>query len=197
MLSGFLAWFIFTGLLAANGFFMEFSSMPPRLPVLLLPPIIFIVWLARSSAFTKLFRQIPPGWLLYMQSFRVLMEIILWLAFLDNIIPIQMTFEGFNYDILVGLTAPVVAYFCFTRKIWPRSVAIVWNFFGLGLLLNIVVISVLSAPVPFRMFMNEPANTFVAGVPFVWLPAFVVPMAYWMHILSIKQLIADRKTNFA
>jgi hypothetical protein len=134
---------------------------------------------------------------LYMQSFRVLMELILWLAFLDNIIPIQMTFEGLNYDILVGLTAPVVAYFCFTRKIWPRSVAIVWNFFGLGLLLNIVVISVLSAPVPFRMFMNEPANTFVAGVPFVWLPAFVVPMAYWMHILSIKQLIADRKTNFA
>jgi hypothetical protein len=196
-LSGFLAWFTFTGLLAENGFFMQFSGMPPRLPILLFPPIIFIVVLTRSTSFARMLGQIPPGWLLYFQSFRVLMEFILWLAFLDNIIPVQMTFEGLNYDILVGLTAPVFAYFCFTRKKWSRTVAIVWNFFGLALLLNIVVISILSALVPFRIFMNEPANTFVASIPFVWLPAFIVPMAYWVHIVSIKQLIIQKKTNFA
>jgi hypothetical protein len=125
------------------------------------------------------------------------MEIVLWLTFVDNIIPIQMTFEGLNYDILVGLTAPVVACFCFTIKKWSRTVAIIWNFFGLALLLNIVVISVLSAPVPFRVFMNEPANTFVAQLPFVWLPAFVVPVAYWMHILSLKQLLTANKAHYA
>jgi hypothetical protein len=196
-LSGFLIWFAFTGILAANGFFMQFSAMPPRLPVLLLPPIIFIVAITLSKTCSRLLNQIPSGWLIYIQSFRILMEIVLWLTFLDNIIPIQMTFEGLNYDILVGLTAPVVACFCFTIKKWSRTVAIIWNFFGLALLLNIVVISVLSAPVPFRVFMNDPANTFVAQLPFVWLPAFVVPVAYWMHILSLKQLLTANKAHYA
>lgn len=196
-LCGFFGWFAFTGILAAKGFFMQFSAMPPRLPVLLLPPLLFIIWLANSPSFTHLLRQIPESWLVYLQSFRVGMEIILWMAFLDNIIPVQMTFEGRNYDILVGLLAPVFAYYCFTRKKWPRIVAIGWNIMGLLLLLNIVVVSILSAPVPFRMFMNEPANTFVAEVPFVWLPAFVVPVAYWLHILSVKQLLAKNKTQYA
>jgi hypothetical protein len=194
-LAGFMAWLVFTGLLAVNGFFLQFSAMPPRLPVMILPPLVFIVLLTLSGSFTQLLRQIPGSWLLYLQSFRVVVEIILWLVFLDNIIPVQMTFEGLNYDILVGLSAPVIAYFCFTRKRWTRSIALIWNFFGLALLLNIVVISVLSAPVPFRVFMNEPANTFVAELPFVWLPAFVVPVAYWMHILSIKQLLTRRKVQ--
>jgi hypothetical protein len=196
-LCGFLLWFAFTGILAANGFFMQFSAMPPRLLVLLLPPIIFIVWLATSPSFTQLLRQIPSSWLVYLQSFRVGMEIILWMAYVDNIIPVQMTFEGRNYDILVGMTAPLFAYFCFTQKKWPRIVVIGWNIGGLILLLNIVVVSILSAPVPFRVFMNEPANTFVAEVPFVWLPAFVVPMAYWLHILSLKQLLTKNKTQYA
>jgi hypothetical protein len=196
-LAGFLTWFAFTGVLAANGFFMQFSAMPPRLPVMIVPPLVFIVALMMSGSFTQLLKLIPPSWLLYIQSFRIVMEIILWLTFLDNIIPIQMTFQGLNYDILVGLTAPVIAYFCFTRKKWSRRVAIMWNFFGLALLLNIVVISILSAPIPFRVFMNEPANTFVAELPFVWLPAFVVPVAYWMHILSLKQLLTSSKPHYA
>jgi hypothetical protein len=117
------------------------------------------------------------------------MQIILWMVFLDNIIPVQMTFEGRNFDILVGLTAPVIAYFCFIKKSWSRQAAIAWNIFGLLLLANIVVVSILSSPVPFRVFMNEPANTIIAKLPFVWLASFVVPVAYWMHILSLKQLL--------
>jgi hypothetical protein len=187
--AGFLCWFACTGILAANGFFLEFKAMPPRMLVVLLPPLMFIISLTFTPAFTQLLKLIPPAWLIATQSFRVLMEIILWMAFLDNIIPVQMTFEGHNFDILVGLTAPLIAYFCFIKKSWPHQLAVIWNILGLLLLANIVVVSILSAPVPFRVFMNEPANTFIAHLPFVWLPSFVVPVAYWMHILSLKQLL--------
>jgi len=37
--------------------------------------------------------------------------------------------------------------------------------------------------------MNEPANTMIAHLPFIWLPAFVVPVAYFLHIVSLKQLL--------
>lgn len=194
--SGFVLWLAFTGIVAANGFFLQFSAMPPRLLLVLVPPLIFIVVLSFSAPFGRLLQQIPASWLIYIQSFRIVIEIILWMAFVDQVIPVQMTFEGRNFDILAGLTAPVIAYFCFVRKVWPVKIAIAWNIAGLILLANIVIVAILSAPGPFRVFMNEPANTFIAHLPFVWLPGFVVPVAYWMHILSLKQLLfASKKDN--
>ena len=59
---------------------------------------------------------------------------------------------------------------------------------GLLLLGNIAAIAVLSTPLPFRFFMNEPANTIVFNFPFVWLPVFVVPFAALLHVLSIKKI---------
>jgi hypothetical protein len=194
-IAGFAGWLVLTGILAQSGFLAVFNTLPPRLLVILLPPIVLIVVLTLSSRFTQLLQRIPPGWLIGIQSFRVLMEIILWMCFLDDVIPVQMTFEGRNFDILVGLTAPIVMYFCFVKKVWSPKVAIAWNVGGLIILANIVIVAILSAPVPFRVFMNEPANTFIAHLPFVWLPAFVVPVAYWMHILSIKQLLFATKTK--
>jgi hypothetical protein len=61
------------------------------------------------------------------------------------------------------------------------------------LLLNILVIAVLSMPTPFRYFQNEPANTLVAKFPFVLLPGILVPIAYTMHIFSLRQLLARER----
>lgn len=192
---GLATWFTFTGILAANGFFTQFDAIPPRFIILILPPLVLLAILGFSAKFSQLLTFVLPAWLIHIQAFRIVMEIILWLTFLDAIIPVQMTFEGKNFDILVGLTAPIIAYFCFQRKSWPTTIAFIWNLAGLGLLINIVVISILSAPTPFRVFMNEPANTFVAYLPFVWLPAFVVPIAMWMHVFSLKQLLRAKSKS--
>ncbi|HWA06781.1 MAG TPA: hypothetical protein VG961_09550, partial [Ignavibacteria bacterium] len=138
-------------------------------------------------------KEIPSSWLVYIQSFRVLMELVLWLLFIKNIIPVQMTFEGINYDILIGTSAPLVGYYALSRNKWPRVTALLWNFAGLLLVTNIFIVAFLSAPTPLRQFFNEPSNTIVAYFPFVWIPAFIVPFAYFMHILSIKQIIKFSK----
>lgn len=108
-----------------------------------------------------------------------------------------MTFEGLNFDILVGLTAPLAGYYFFSGNTSLRW-GIIWNLAGLGLLSTIVVISILSAPVPIRVFWNEPANTVVAYLPFIWLPGFVVPVALALHVFSLQQLRAkasNKKIN--
>ncbi len=110
------------------------------------------------------------------------------MIFMADVIPVQMTFEGRNFDILVGLTAPIIVYLMARKKVSDK-VVIVWNVLGLLLVLNIVVVAILSAPLPFRQFMNEPSNTVVAYFPFVWLPSFVVPVAYYMHFLSMRQIL--------
>ncbi|GAB2961152.1 hypothetical protein GCM10027048_31500 [Hymenobacter coalescens] len=193
--AGLLAWLLLTAVLAASGVLQDFDARPPRLFLLLAPPLGLAVWLARSAAVGRLLDAMPRAGLLYLQSMRVVVELVLWLLFLAGAVPRQMTFESLNWDVLTGLTAPVVAYFCFSRRRWPWRVALAWNFLGLALLLNIVTIAMLSAPLPFRVFLNEPANTVITRFPFVWLPTVIVPVAYILHVLSIRQLWRQAATN--
>lgn len=185
---GLLAWLMLLALLAQSGFFARFEVLPPRFAFAVLPPTLFILYLAGSGRISRLLAALPAGWLLGPQVFRVAVEVVLWLLFLEQRVPVQMTFEGLNYDILVGLTAPLVGLYLAGKPSRKRVVGVVWNILGLALLLNIVTIAILSTPTPFRFFMNEPANTIIADWPFIWLPGFVVPMAFMLHVFSLKQL---------
>jgi hypothetical protein len=71
-----------------------------------------------------------------------------------------------------------------------RKLMIAWNLISLGLLINIVAIAIVSMPSPLRIFHNEPANTIVAEFPFIFLPTFLVPLAYGLHFLSLRKLTA-------
>lgn len=171
-----------------SGFFSDFSSFPPRIAVVLVLPMITLVVLMFNKGMGRLLDAIPAHWIVYLQSFRIVVEILLWMLFLENIIPEQMSFEGRNFDVLVGLTAPVAGFFIFAKKKWPRALGYVWNIAGLGLLLNIVIVALLSAPTPVRVFMNDPANTIIGEFPTVFLPGILVPIAYFMHFFSLRQL---------
>ena len=65
---------------------------------------------------------------------------------------------------------------------------IAWNVLGLVLLANIVITAVLSTPVPFRRFLDQPPHTLPSTFPFVWLPSFLVQVALGSHLLVFRQL---------
>lgn len=183
-----LGWLFVSEVLAFTGYLQNFSSIPPRFSLIVLPPFLAVFYLGFSNKLNRILYKTPPNWLINIQSFRFVVEIILWLLFVSKIIPVQMTFEGYNWDVFLGLSAPFVGFYFYHKK-FSKAVLIGWNIAGLLLLINIIVISILSAPLPFRQFMNPPANTLMVYFPFVWLPGFLVPCALLFHILSIKQLI--------
>ena len=187
-------WLFITALLAFRGYFLDFQSTPPKILVIVIPSALAITYTVNSEWMTKLIKVIPESWFIYIQTFRILMEILLFFLFLKNIIPVQMTFEGKNFDILIGLSAPFIAYYCAAKKI-PKIVALLWNIAGLLLVTNIFLIAILSAPGPLRKFFAEPPNTIIAYFPFIWIPALIVPFAYLIHILSIKQIIKAKEND--
>jgi hypothetical protein len=130
-----------------------------------------------------------PAFIIGFQVFRVAVEIFLWQGHRAGFVPVQMTFEGRNLDILTGLTAPIVAFLA-SRGRLPRTALLAWNLAGLALLINIVTVAILSTPTPLRVFMEEPANTFVTTAPYIWLPAFLVPTAWLGHLLVFRSLRA-------
>lgn len=185
-------WLVLLAIIAQTGFLQNFMAMPPHLLTVILPPLITVFVLSSSKKILQLLKHISLKSLIYIQTFRILMEFILWLLY-KHIIPIQMSFEGFNYDILIGISAFIVAYYYgmgieFFNQKW---FLISWNVAGIALLMNIVIIAILSTPSPFRQFMNEPANTVIAYFPFVWLPGFVVPVALMMHLFALRKLFAN------
>jgi hypothetical protein len=69
-------------------------------------------------------------------------------------------------------------------------VAVWWNWAGIVILLNVVVHAQISAPTPWRLLHTDPPTTFIATLPYIWLPAFLVPLAWLLHAVSLRQLRA-------
>lgn len=190
---GLVIWMVVLSSLSILGFFSDFSGFPPRFVIIILVPLITLVWTLLISKTTKqLLTHIPPQTIINLQVFRVFVEILLWMLFIQNLLPVQMTFEGRNFDIIAGITAPLIAYLAYSKKLLSKKMVIVWNFICLGLLLNIVLTAIFSMPTSFRYFTNEPANTIVTEFPIIWLPGFLVPLAYGLHFLSIRQLLNQK-----
>jgi hypothetical protein len=185
-----MVWILFISILSIMGFFSDFSGFPPKIGIVLVVPLVTILFITFSRTLKQIVQSIPPQNLIRLQTFRIAVELLLWALFLQNLLPIQMTYEGRNFDVLTGITAPIIA-FLITRTA-SRKLIIVWNVLGLSLLINIVGIALLSLPTPFRVFMNEPANTIVAVFPFVWLPGLLVPLAYGLHFFSLRQTLAQK-----
>lgn len=180
-----ILWAVAVAVASFTGFTQRFDLFPVNIAPLLAVPLIGIIVITFSKSTGRVLQAVPLKTLTYLQVFRVFVEILLWMLFVQNIIPVQMTFEGLNFDIIAGVTAPVMAYFFADNK----KVMIIWNVLCLGLLINIVTIAILSTPTFLRVFMNEPANTIVTVFPFIFLPAFLVPLAYGLHFLSFRKLL--------
>jgi hypothetical protein len=190
-----LLWLLFVSVWSASGMMANFENFPFNFaPVVVIPVATILLLVFFSRALAEILTQIPTHQIVLMQNFRVFVEVLLWLLFIVNMLPEQMTFEGRNFDILAGLTAPFVSWMLYRNKI-SRTVVIIWNFVCLGLLLNIVTIAVLSTPSPWRVFFEEPSNTVVTLFPISFLPGFLVPLALTLHLFSLKQMFAVNPTR--
>ncbi len=178
-------WLAVQGYLAYLGFYENDSSVPPRFVLAVLPPVLYVIYLA----FVRKQLTVDLEKLHALHVIRIPVEIVLWLLAKDQLIPEVMTFEGRNFDIFIGLTAPLVVLYGFKRKILDRQRLILWNLIGIVLLLNIVVTAILAAPSAIQQIEFETPNRAVLQFPFVWLPCFIVPVVLLSHLLSLKKLL--------
>ena len=186
-LGGLVTWTLFISVWSFIGRMSDFSIFPFNMAPVLAVPFIAILAFTFSKAGKEILVHIPSENIILLQSFRFFVELLLWALYLENQAPIQMTFEGRNWDVLTGISAPVIAFLIARRKI-SKTGLIIWNIACLALLINIVTIAILSMPTPLRTFLNEPSNTIVTQFGVSLLPGLLVPLAYGLHFLSLRQL---------
>jgi hypothetical protein len=187
-----LSWLGIQAAISLSGFYQNSYAMPPRFGLLVLPPVILIISLFATEKGRQFIDSLDVKTLTMFHIIRIPVEIVLFWLFLNKTIPELMTFEGRNFDILSGLTAPFIYYFGFVKQNLSRNMLLIWNFICLGLLINIVANAALSIASPFQQFAFEQPNIAVLHFPFVWLPGCLVPMVLFAHLVSIRQLLLKK-----
>jgi len=191
ILIGLIIWLVIQAVLSLNNIYnIDTNTFPPKILLLgILPTILTIILLFFTAKGRRFIDSLPLKNLTYLNIVRIPVEIILYWLFLNKVVPELMTFEGRNFDILAGISAPIIAYFGFTKSKLSRKTILIWNFICLGLLINIVLYAFFSAPSPIQKFAFDQPNIAILNFPFCWLPTFIVPIVLFGHLVSIRQLI--------
>jgi hypothetical protein len=193
ILLGLIVWLAGQALLTLNNFYnTDTTALPPKFLLIIIPPLLTIALLFSTKRGRYFIDSLPLINLTYLNVVRVPVEVVLYWLFLYGAVPERMTFEGRNLDILAGITAPLVAYFGLQQKKMGSTSILLWNVVSLGLLLNIVVNGVLSAPLAFQKFAFDQPNVALLYFPFSWLPAYIVPTVLFGHLVSIRQLVSRK-----
>jgi len=180
-------WFGAIFAVASTGFFQSYE-LPPRIALIIFGAFGFIFWFVRKNRNTDWLMLIPPSLLIGAQSFRILVETVIYHTYLAGIGPIESTFKGYNYEMYVGISAIIVALL-YRYKVIGNQLAIAWNFIGLCFLGIIIFIFVSSSYFPHLWGESESMMSLeFPTFPYLLLPAFLMPLAVFMHCLSIVQL---------
>ncbi|MCA6074949.1 hypothetical protein [Fulvivirga sedimenti] len=187
-----LVWSVLQCVLAILGFYGDLKRMPPPLLAILLPPFILIIYGSTGKRLRRIESQHNIVRSTWVHSVRLPVEIVLFYLYSYEMVPQLMTFAGRNFDIIAGISAPFVALLYFRDRISDLGLFL-WNVVCLGLVLFILVNGVLSTEVPFQQFAFEQPNKAVTLFPYVLLPATVVPLVIFSHVIDL--LILGRKIN--
>jgi len=184
-----IVWLVLTGVLAYNGFFKDTSGLPPRFIFAVAPPLLVIILLFVTGAGRRFINNIDLRAITLLSIVRIPVELVLYWLFQNKAVPELMTFAGRNFDILSGITAPVIYFSCFSGSaVSNKRLLLIWNFISLLLLLNIVINAILSLPFPFQQFAFDQPNIAVLYFPFTWLPCFIVMVVLFSHLTAISRL---------
>ena len=182
-------WLFVIALLTFQGVFEETTSFPPRLFIAVGMTVIALITLFVSKGSRDFILKMPITTLTYLHIIRVPVELVLWWLAIEKLVPIEMTFEGSNFDILTGVTAPFAAVFLVGMRSKSTFAAVIWNIAGIVMLANIVIIAIRASPYFYNPESFAVPNIAVLQFPLIWLPTFVVPVVLFAHIASILKLV--------
>jgi hypothetical protein len=182
-------WITLQSVLAIGGFYKNAIETPQVLFIGVGLPILFVISMLFTGFGKRFIDSLDLKKLTFFHIVRIPVEfLILWL-FIENQVPELMTFEGQNFDIISGITAPIIAFWAFREGKVNKKLLLAWNLICLGLLFNIVITAILSAPLPFQKLAFEQPNVGVLKFAANLLPSFIVPLVFFGHLAAIRRLL--------
>jgi len=190
LIGAIILWLVLQAVLTLTDVYdSDTTTVPPKLVLFgILPAILIIITIFATVKGRGFIDNLPLKKLILLHTVRIPVELVLYWLSINKAVPELMTFEGRNFDIIAGITAPLV-YYGFVKKKLNTTFLLIWNVFCLGLLITIVSLALLSAPSPLQQFAFDQPNVAILNFPFSWLPTFIVPVVLFSHLASIRKLL--------
>ncbi len=176
-------------ILAERGVYDNAIAFPPPQLILLAPVVIALLLALALPRSRTWMRGLPIFALTAIHVLRLPVELVLHDAFVAGLVPQDMTYSGFNFDILSGLSALVLMVWLRSDRPPDRVVLITWNLGCLVLLLVVVTTAVLSLPSSMQRINFDQPNVLVTSTPWVLLPAVLVPAVLFAHLAALSRLL--------
>lgn len=196
LIIGLVLWHLYLFLIAQSGFLQDFSFPPRVVLVVILPAFLFTGIFIFRNRNKQWIQNIPPHWMLFYQTFRILIETLFVFSVAKGVLPYQVTIQGYNMDLVFALTATVIGFMVYKGSKHSINLAIAWNFLGLAVIATIIFLFM--STIYFAEFFgsSEPIMSKEFGVyPYPLVAGFLMPSAVFMHVLSIVQLIKSKKNE--
>ncbi len=188
-----IIWSLIQSFLSFTGFYEKTNLIPPRFLFVLIPIFITLMYGLTKKPLSWIIENKNIKFSTFIHTVRFPVEIVLLYLFLYNMMPKLMTFEGRNFDILAGITAPIIGIL-FLKKSIGRNALIVWNVIGLFLILFVFANEILSSELPIQIFGFEQPTKAPNYFSYILLPATVVPIVIYSHITDIVKLRKEKTT---
>jgi hypothetical protein len=188
-----VAWMAVTAVAAWSGQLARFDRVPPPMALLIVSVFALAFAAGLSALGGRLAAAVPLAALVGMQAFRLPLELVMHRAATVGIMPPEMSYSGYNLDIVTGAGALALATLIGAGVRVSRAALWIWNVWGLWCLSVITVVAVASSPMA-RAFGDDPrhVNSWVLYFPYVWLPAVLVTVALAGHLVVTRALLTRR-----
>lgn len=194
LLIGLPLWLLYVGLLSYSGVVSNAALRPPGIVYVAFPAVLFVLLVfARSRTGAGIAAAFPLWVIIAMQVFRIGVELLLHQLWVDGLAPRLVTYRGANMDILIGLSAPLIAWLS-TRGRSGEQLALGWNVVGLLTLTNAITLSALTAP-GLNLIHSEVPDAAIGAFPFTFIAGFFAPLALALHALSIRRLRTELRNT--
>lgn len=190
-----IAWLLLQSIVASTGFYSVTQAMPPRFLGVLIPIFASIIWLFTSQQGTIFIDRLNLRTLTYLHTLRIAVEWTIFGLYVCGAVPEIMTYEGRNFDIFSGVSAPIIAYLYFDKKKIGKRILLAWNILCLLILMNIIYHGILSVPTPFQKYGLDQPNVAMLRFPYLFIPGFVAPLMLFAHLVAIRRLMKSKPTT--
>ncbi len=182
-----IIWSLLQSCLAYSGFYQNTTDIPPRFGLVLIPATAFIIYGLLPNQQKWFIEHRNSTIATFLHSVRVPVELCLFGLFTYKMIPELMTFEGWNFDIIMGISAPIIGLLLYRQRA-NKTLLILWNILGLILVSSIMIMGILSAELPFQQLAFDQPNRAVLYFPYILLPAVIVPIVIWTHVSELIRI---------
>lgn len=185
-------WFVAIVVAAAWRVFDPYLGLgPPALGLAVLAPVIALAVAARRSPTAHAaVLAVPTPVLIAIHVVRVL-GVSFVLLYAANRLPAPFAPVAGWGDIFIGATALPVAWLAARAAPGWRPIALAWNALGLLDLVAAIGLGITSAEgSPVRLFLGEPSTAIMSALPWVLIPAFLVPLLAALHLAIFQRLAA-------